>query len=100
MKPDSKIHLKGGAIALVGCGILSLALLHFGGNPLAVAIAVGGIAAAASVEGAQWLENRSGDVPTRDVSLEDAAWSAAPAIVAAIIVQIASRAPTWPEWLT
>lgn len=86
LKPDKIKHLQGGALAALGCGGVALALLAVGAHPMAAALAVGGLAAGGSIEGTQWVENRAG-LPLREVSAGDFLATAAPAWIAAALVQ-------------
>ena len=92
---DKLIHAAGGLIVALGCAALAWLLLGFGLAPLTVAILIAGVAAALSVEAAQWSANRSAlalNLPTRhDISATDALLSLAPAVVVAAVVEIATR---------
>lgn len=100
MRDDEKKHAIGGLAILVAAVVGGVLGLYLGGNPLAIIVAVAAVVGAGTVEGAQWADNRASGTPTRDVSLRDWAWSAGPGVLAAVIVQLASRAPTWPAWLS
>lgn len=99
MRDDEKLHSKGGIVVMVAAMVMALIALRLGVNPLAAIVGIASAVGAATVEGAQWVENRSGAMPTRDVSIRDWAWSAGPGLIAAASIHFASRAPTWPEWL-
>jgi hypothetical protein len=91
---DKLIHAAGGAIAAAGCGVLAWVALNAGLSPLAVAVLAAGLAAALSVEAAQWSANRAaiaaGQPVQHEVSPLDALASFAPAVVLAAVVELAS----------
>jgi hypothetical protein len=96
MAPDTIAHLKAGLAVLVASGLAAAGALHVGIHPLAVAVALAGIAASAAVEYAQRDSNArlqaAGHLPIHDVSPKDFVASAAPAAAAAVAIELATRA--------
>lgn len=95
LAPDKLAHLKGGALALVGAAGLIAAMLALGVSAVALALVVAGVFSAGSVEGAQWVLNRRaaarGEPLPHEVSLADAAYTAAPCLLAALAWELAAR---------
>ncbi|MFY7864718.1 hypothetical protein [Roseateles sp.] len=91
MRPDLKRHAIGGLIvALVALGA-GLAALYLAINPLTAVVAVASCVGASVIEGAQWIENRGGVLPTREVSFLDWIWTAAPGLVLAAIIEWSAK---------
>lgn len=96
MAPDKIAHLKAGTAVALGALVAAAAALHLGIQPLAVAVALAGVAASAAVEFAQKDSNArlqaSGHLPLHDVSAKDLVASAAPAVAVAVAIELAARA--------
>lgn len=84
---DKVVHAAGSLVVASFCAAVGYALLRAGMKPLSVVVAVGGTAAALSVEGTQWFDNRAsrtaGEQPRHEVSMLDALASSIPAWVVA-----------------
>lgn len=102
MAPDKIVHLKGGALLMLAALAITVALWWLGAHWLSIGLVNAGLAGAASVEGAQWADNRgeiaAGRPARHDVSLEDFAASLAPCIAASVAVQLAAFHFGLPQW--
>ena len=96
MAPDKIAHLRAGAAVALAALAAAAGALHVGIQPLAVAVALAGVAASAAVEFAQKDSNArlqaGGHLPIHDVSPKDFVASAAPAAAVAVAIELAARA--------
>jgi hypothetical protein len=89
MEPDKIMHIKAGVLIAMFAAAVSVACVAAGLAPASavpLAVALSGIVGGLVKEGADWLENRA-HPGTHGVEVLDAVATAAPALIAAVVIQ-------------